>query len=163
MEIGTEKKKEKPTTRNSLKYFLGIGICLGLVLVMANSLFDSELSSTTDELVRIPLSELSETARWYEYNAGGITVKYFAVRAGDGSIKTGLDACDVCYRSRKGYTQAGPYMICNNCGNRYEISGLGSKNRNPGGCWPGYLPSSVEGGYLIIRKQDLEERRGTFA
>jgi hypothetical protein len=71
MDIGTEKKKEKPTTRNSLKYFLGIGICLGAVLVMANSLFDSELSSTTDELVRIPLSELSEMTRWYEYNAGG--------------------------------------------------------------------------------------------
>ncbi|MBU7023040.1 MAG: DUF2318 domain-containing protein [Theionarchaea archaeon] len=163
METDTEKKKENLTSRKPLKYFLGMGICLGLVLIVVYGMPESELSSTTDEAVRISLSDLSETARWYGYDAGGITVKYFAVRAGDGSIKTGLDACDVCFRLRKGYSQTGPYMICNNCGNRYEISGLGSKNRNPGGCWPGYLPSSVEGEYLIIRKQDLEERRDTFA
>ena len=37
-------------------------------------------------------------------------------------------------------------MVCNNCGNKYPIDGLGTENKNPGGCWPGYLPSTVSDG-----------------
>jgi len=70
-----------------------------------------------------------------------VNVKYFVVEAEDGSVKTAFDACDVCYRSRKGYRQEGDDMICNNCGNHYPISGLGTKNLRGGGCWPGYLPN----------------------
>ncbi|MBU7015855.1 MAG: DUF2318 domain-containing protein [Theionarchaea archaeon] len=164
MEPAREKKKDRSSTSRAFMYLLGIVICAGtaLVLVYAQP-FDSDVSPPTEESVRIPLSEVSEIAQWYEYNAGGVLVKYFAVRANDGSIRTGLDACDVCYRSSKGYSQTGSFMICNNCGNRYEISGLGTKNVNPGGCWPGYLPSYVEDGYLVIRTRDLEERREMFA
>ena len=106
---------------------------------------------------KIPLSEITQTAEFYEYNSGGKTIKYFAVRADDGSVKTGFDACDVCYNKRKGYSQDGDYMVCNNCGNRYPISGLGTENRNPGGCWPGYLPSTIGGENLVIKKTDLED------
>ena len=85
--------------------------------------------------ISIPLSEISETAKFYEYNG----VKYFVVKASDGTIKTGFDACDVCYGSNKGYRQEGEYMVCNNCGNKYPIIGLATENKNPGGCWPGYF------------------------
>ncbi|MBU7000013.1 MAG: DUF2318 domain-containing protein [Theionarchaea archaeon] len=155
MEPVTQKKNQTP---KALKYLLGTVICAGVILLVYIHLFGSQLSPVTDESVRIPLSELSEVAQWYEYDAGGVVVKYFAVRADDGSYKTGLDACDVCYESGKGYIQAGSYMICNTCGTRYEISGLGTRNVNPGGCWPGYLPSYREGDFLIIKLQDLEER-----
>ena len=116
-----------------------------------------------DEVVKIPLSEISGTAKFYDYDSSGVNIKYFAVKASDGSIKTAFDACDVCYRSRKGYRQEGNDMVCNNCGNRYAISGLGTKNLKGGGCWPGYLPSKIDGDYLIVGEKDLESGRYTVS
>ena len=115
-----------------------------------------------EDLVTIPISDVSETARFYEYGYGGKTIRFFAVMANDGSVKTGFDACDVCYYSGKGYRQEGSDMVCNNCGNRYPISGLGKENTNPGGCWPGYLPSTVEGNSVIIKKSDLADGSWRF-
>lgn len=108
------------------------------------------------ESIKISLSQISEKAEWFEYKSGGKTIKYFVVKAKDGSIKTAFDACDICYGSKKGYRQDGDDMICNNCGNYYSISGLGTKNLGGGGCWPGYLPSTIEGDFLVIKASDIE-------
>jgi len=110
-----------------------------------------------NELVKIPIEGITKKASFYEYEG----IKYFAVKSGD-SVKIALDACDVCHNSKKGYRQEGGDMICNNCGNHYPISGLGTKNLRGGGCWPGYLPSKVEGDYLVIKKSDLEKNRYMF-
>jgi len=111
-----------------------------------------------EELIRISLSEISENAVWYNYG----DIKYFVVKASDGSIKSAFDACDICYGSKKGYRQQGDDMICNNCGNYYSISGLGTKNLKGGGCWPGYLPSEIQGENLVIKKSDLEKGEYRF-
>ena len=108
-----------------------------------------------DSLVNVPLSDVTNKAKWYEYESEGKKIRFFLVKAGDGTIKTALDTCDVCYAQKKGYRQEGNYMVCNNCGNRYPIDGLGTENMNPGGCWPGYLPSVVQGENVIIKKSDL--------
>lgn len=112
--------------------------------------------------IQISLSDISQNAKWYEYDSNGVTIRFFAVKASDGSIKTGFDACDVCYGSKKGYSQDGSYMVCNNCGNRYPISGLGTENKRPRGCWPGYLQSTVNGETLVIKGADLENGRLMF-
>jgi len=111
------------------------------------------------EFVSIPLSEITNSAKWYEYDLGGEEIRFFAVKANDGSIKTAFDACDVCYGFKKGYRQEGDYMICNNCGLRYPIDGLGTENKNPGGCWPGYLPNVIQGDSVLIKSSDLENRQ----
>ncbi len=103
--------------------------------------------------IKIPLSEISSQASFYEVDG----INFFAVKAVDGSVKTAFDACDICHGARKGYSQQGDVMICNNCGNQYPISGLGTENTLGGGCWPGYLPSKTEGDYLVIRKSDIEK------
>lgn len=105
--------------------------------------------------LQIPLAEITNQAKWYKRDLGGKSIGFFAVRAEDGSIKTAFDACDVCYASGKGYRQEGNYMVCNNCGNRYPISGLGTENKNPGGCWPGNLPSTIDGDNILIKEKDL--------
>jgi len=149
-----------------------LGIGLGAVILVAVLFFSngfglfgtnsspgitgSVVASTT---FKISMSDITQQAKWYEYDSDGVNIRFFAVKADDGSVKTGFDACDVCYMSNKGYRQEGQYMICNNCGNRYPISGLGEKNRNGGGCWPGYLPSLVNGDNLIIKESDLENGR----
>lgn len=115
--------------------------------------------SGADGFVSIPLSEITTKAKYYEYDSERIKTKFFTVKANDGTIKTAFDACDVCYTEKKGYRQEGNYMVCNNCGNRYPIDGLGTKNKTPGGCWPSYLPNTLEGDNIIIKKSDLENNR----
>ncbi|MBR9682676.1 MAG: DUF2318 domain-containing protein [Candidatus Aenigmarchaeota archaeon] len=110
----------------------------------------------------IPLSDISGTAKFYEHQSGGTTITFFVVKASDGTIKTGFDACDVCYSTKKGYRQEGEYMVCNNCGNKYPIVELGTENKRPGGCWPGYLPSRIEGENIVIQNSDLEEGKWRF-
>lgn len=146
------------------KYIAGISV---IVLVVAAvfarelSVFSSPSVSAPSGEIRIPLSKLSEKAQWLTYEHGGTTVRFFVVRAGD-SIKTAFDACDVCYWAQRGYSQEGDFMVCNNCGKRYPITSLGTENKEPGGCWPGYLPHFVEGEDLVIRKVDLEEGAWRF-
>ena len=111
------------------------------------------------DIVKIPLAGIAETAQFLNYDG----IKFFVVRARDGSVKTAFDACDVCYQSKKGYRQEGDDMVCNNCGNHYRISGLGTANLKGGGCWPGYLEMSVEGDYMIIAKSNLESGRYRFS
>jgi len=112
-----------------------------------------------DAFTQIPLSEITSQAKWYEYNLGERNIKFFAVRADDGSVRTAFNACDVCYAAGKGYKQEGSDMVCNNCGLRFSINGLGTENKNPGGCWPSYLPHVVEGDYIFIREKDLIDNR----
>ena len=136
-----------------------------IVLLLAGAFFlfsgksniTGNVIKNSDDVITISLSEISETVKWYEYNSNGIKIKYFAVKAKDGTIKTAFDACDVCYGSKKGYRQEGDVMVCNNCGNRYPISGLGTENLRGGGCWPGYLPSKIEEDNLIIKISDLKK------
>ena len=143
-------------------------VVISIVLLIAVMFFvfrggDSNVTGNTiSESIKIPLSQVSEKAEWFEYKSGGKTIKYFVVKAKDGSIKTAFDACDVCYGSKKGYRQQGDDMICNNCGNYYAISGLGTKNLKGGGCWPGYLLNRVEGDYLIIKQKDLNNEAYRF-
>ena len=103
------------------------------------------------EFMSIPIAETSEAARWYEFRDS----RFFVVKASDGTIRTAFDKCDVCYWARKGYSQEGSDMVCNNCGLRFTIDGLGIENQTPGGCWPSYLPHTIENDNIIIRASDL--------
>mgnify|MGYP002725766053 CR=1 FL=1 len=117
---------------------------------------------TKDSTISIPTVEVTYQAKWYEYDSKGTKIQFFAVKASDGSIRTAFDACDVCYGSKKGYRQEGNQMVCNNCGNRYPIDGLGTKNLKGGGCWPGYLPNKIQGDSVIVKHSDLEKGKYRF-
>jgi len=144
------------------KKILGIGIGVLVLVVVAfismNKGPTGNVIENSDGTITIPLSEISEKAKFYEYDG----IRYFVIRADNNDIKTAFDACDVCYYSDKGYRQEGNYMICNNCGNKYPISGLGTENIRGGGCWPGYHASSIDGENLIIKISDLEKGRYRF-
>ncbi|MEW6748296.1 MAG: DUF2318 domain-containing protein [Candidatus Micrarchaeota archaeon] len=105
--------------------------------------------------ITIPLSEIDSTVRFYTFEADGATVRFFAVMGSDGGVRTAFDACEVCYRAGKGYSQSGSDVVCNNCGLRFKIDELGTKNRGSG-CWPAYLPHQLEGDAIVIKKSDLE-------
>lgn len=108
------------------------------------------------DLVEIRLSDVSGTVTHYSYKSkNNAEVKYFAVKGSDGIIRTAFDACEVCYNAKKGYSQSGSDVVCNNCGLRFKIDDLGTKNKGAG-CWPAYLPHEVKGDKIVIKKSDLE-------
>lgn len=111
-----------------------------------------------ENYVEIPISELSETAKFYSLNSNGKEVRYFVVKGSDGKIRTAFDACDVC-GGAKGYRQEGNDMVCNNCGRSFDIDSIGTKNIG-GGCWPSYLTNKIEGDNVLISKSELA--KGAF-
>ncbi len=107
-----------------------------------------------DDQVRIPLKDISGTAKFYKLDVDGTTVKYFVVKAPDGTVRSALDACDVCFPEKKGYKQDGEFMVCVNCGQKFHVSRVGMVK---GGCNPHPLPNTVEGPDVVISKADLAQ------
>ena len=113
-----------------------------------------------DGQVQFPVSIFADgKARHYVYENDGIEVKFFILKSSDGVIRTAFDACDVCWRSGKGYEQKDDFMICRNCGMSFRSTGI---NVLRGGCNPAPLSSKIEGEELIISKSALNEGRGYF-
>lgn len=84
----------------------------------------------------IPVSGISETAKFYPIKVDGTTMEVLAVKAPDGTIRTAFNTCEVCYDSGQGYyKQEGDVLVCQNCGNLFQTSQVGVQSR---GCnpWP---------------------------
>jgi len=118
-------------------------------------------SANYDNAVKIPLSEISTTAKFFNETVGGVKVEFFIVKSSNGEIKVAFNACDVCYGNHKGYFQEGNEMVCNNCKQRFGIDDLDVKNK-AAGCWPSYLESKVEGDSILIYPEKLSERKYMF-
>ncbi len=110
--------------------------------------------------VSIPLNEVSDgQAHYYSVDVDGMPIKFFVLKSRDGIIRAAFDACDVCYRSRKGYSQDGDFMICNNCGMRFHSTRI---NVVQGGCNPSPLKRTTEGDNLIIKIDDIRSGKKYF-
>lgn len=160
----------KATPEGSTKYIV-VGI---LMVVIASALIafvlfggDSQeafTDSNTNEQgnILIPLADVGTRASYFQQNIDGVTIKYFTLKGSDGQIHTAFDACDVCYREKKGYEQQGDDMVCRNCGNKYASNGIGTENQG-GGCWPGYLETSTASSNLVITKASLARGKYYFS
>ncbi len=96
----------------------------------------------------IPINEVNDgKAHYYSIDLDGKEIRFFVVRSKDGIIRAAFDACDVCYRSKKGYSQQGDFMVCNNCGMRFHSTRI---NVVKGGCNPSPLERQTEGDKLVI-------------
>ena len=84
----------------------------------------------TPDAVKIPLASLgSGKALFLVSDANGRRVRYFALKSPEGRYRAALDACDVCFRANRGYSQNGDQMVCNNCGMKFPLPGCQSPNR----------------------------------
>jgi len=107
-------------------------------------------------LVKIPIASLkTQKASYYRVQLDGREIRFFAVKGSDGKVRTALDACDACYREKKGYEQKGTTMICRNCGMAFPVDRIGPSS--VGGCNPHHLPSRVEGDKLVIAVDELRK------
>ena len=132
-----------------------VALLIGVVTVFAFSLGKYEKVTPNGGVVSLPVSKLSDgKARFYKFEDGGKEITFFAVKAADGSVKTAFDACDSCYRSKKGYEQQGDKMNCKNCNQKFAVNRLGPNAT--GGCNPGYLPHQLSGSTITISVNDLK-------
>lgn len=105
-------------------------------------------------VVAIPVADISDgKAHYYETKSEkGVMVKFFVLKSSDGVFRAAVDACDVCYRSGKGYVQDGDVMVCENCSMRFASDRI---NEVKGGCNPAPLNRTVENGKLLISMADI--------
>jgi hypothetical protein len=82
----------------------------------------------------IPLTEVTEEARFYPTTSNGVPMEVLAVLASDGTVRTALNTCQVCYDSGYGYyVQEDDELVCQNCGNRFAVDDVAVEQ---GGCNP---------------------------
>jgi hypothetical protein len=103
--------------------------------------------------VRLALSTFDDyRAHHFTYMHEGRPIEFFVLKSKDGVVRAAFNACDVCYASRKGYSQDGDYMVCNNCGQRFPADQI---NVVRGGCNPSPLDRTVQGDTLVITVEDI--------
>ena len=127
----------------------------GVVSAYAFSLGKYEKAKVSGDVATIAVSKVSDgKAHFFKFEDSGKEITFFVAKATDGSFKAAFDACDSCYKSKKGYEQQGDKMNCKNCNQKFAIAKLGPNAT--GGCNPGYLPSQVSGGTITIKVSDLK-------
>lgn len=115
------------------------------------------------EGITILKKDITETASFIPYQIGDIKMEILAVKAPDGTIRTALNTCQVCWDSGRGYyKQEGDELVCQNCGNRFKIS-LIEKEKN--GCNPVPVTSENKtdnGDTIVISGGELAKYKNFF-
>lgn len=136
---------------------VAVVVAAGLLIPVMSNAFGifgqyKQVKAESDE-VRIPLEDVADgSAHYYSFKGDDKEIKFFIIKSGDGVVRAAFDACDVCFTAKKGYTQDGEYMICNNCGQKFHTSQV---NVVEGGCNPAPLKRETVGDELVIKVADI--------
>jgi len=148
-----------------MKKIILIGILILTAIVISGcgnkAMPTGNVVAGSEGYVTIPLSDLSNTVKFYSLDDNGVNINYFLVLGSDGKPRVAFDACDIC-GGYKGYQQSGNDITCRNCGKVFSIDGLGTKNKGYG-CWPSYLYHKIEGDNVLIGISDIKAGRHRFA
>jgi len=127
----------------------------GQVAREGNSYLQYTVVTAQNGDVTVPLGSLQGgSASYFVYNANGKDIKFFALRATDGTVRVALDSCTSCYHAKLGYRQNGETMVCNNCGMSFRSTDVGHIT---GGCSPIPLKNSQDVKTVVVKAKDLEE------
>jgi uncharacterized membrane protein len=156
-----------------LRWILPIGVAVAIVVVAAAAIVLSgghkqsfAAASTTAAQsggadVKIPVAQVNDgQVHFFTIDVSGTAVRYFVVKAPDGTLRTAFDACDVCYPYHKGYSQIAGGVQCNNCGRVFSAAMIDVQR---GGCNPGPISAKVVGGKLVIPYSQLQGGLHYFA
>jgi uncharacterized membrane protein len=113
--------------------------------------------------LQILKKEITAKARFYQFKIDGVTMEVLALRAPDGTVRTALNTCQVCYSSGRGYyVQEGDVLVCQNCGNRFKASQV---EIIKGGCNPIPITSDLkteDANTITISKSIMEQAKPLF-
>jgi len=113
--------------------------------------------------IEIPISDITDQAAFYAYDELDTKMEVIAVKASDGTIRTAFNTCQVCYSSGRGYyVQEGDSLICQNCGNRFQMDDV---EVTKGGCNPVPIydeQTEANSETIVIPKEFLQEAEVIF-
>lgn len=146
--------------RNGVKY--GVLVALSLLVAVTVAFgFNLPGMSKFEKLkpvsgaVTVPVAKVSDgKAHYFRVEEGGKEIRFFLVKGKDGVMHSAFDACDVCFKEKKGYVQQGDQMNCTNCNQKFAIARIGAASS--GGCNPSYLPAKVDGANVRVNLSDLK-------
>lgn len=109
----------------------------------------------------LPLAPFADgRARFYRHvRPGGREIRFFVMKSGDGQVRAAFDACDNCFRERRGFRQAGDHLVCNHCGRAFLPQHV---NVLRGDCNPAPLDGNVDGDRLILQAAAIEQGSAYF-
>jgi hypothetical protein len=111
------------------------------------------LTMAENGAVRFPISTLDDyQAHYYTYMHDGRPIEFFIVQTRDGVIRAALNACELCFDAKLGFSMVGNEMLCNNCGQRFPTNQINEKS---GGCSPVPLQRTVIDNTLFIQAEDI--------
>jgi uncharacterized membrane protein len=146
--------------------FTGLALLTGLVVVAAaatirSSESDCTLLSAAGNVLKINLSDVaSGTVRTFCYkDAAGQKLRFLLARDSNGALHAAFDACEQCYKFRKGYAYSDGYLICRVCGNRYRAKDMSVGKVS---CVPAPLASKPVNGQVRIKVADVEAGKWLF-
>lgn len=142
--------------------FMGLMIvAMAGLLIFRSGVLKAETAKNGD--LWIKKSEVTSQAEFYPYTVDGVKMEVVAVRASDGTIRTAFNTCQVCYNSGRGYyIQEGDELVCQNCGNRFQIDKV---EKIKYGCNPVPITPDLktdDGKYITISKSLLVKAKGLF-
>ena len=168
MEKREEKKQKfaKQEKKSGKAVWIVVAVaCFGAVLAVVLGVSPASTSGgkfvqASNGKVSIPVADVHDgKAHYYSYDADGKTVDFFLLQSKDGKIRAALDACDVCYKSLKGYRQEGDFMVCNNCNQKFASDQI---NVVKGGCNPAPLTREVVNGQVVLLEHELRSGLAYF-
>jgi hypothetical protein len=135
------------------------GTMLALVVIAG-----AVAAGNTDWGILIKKKDIGPIGKFYPYTYNGIYMEIIAVKASDGTIRTALNTCQVCYDSGRGYyKQVGDVFVCQNCGNRFKVDQV---EKIKGGCNPVPILPEMKtdlGDSIGLSKQLLAQAAPFFA
>ena len=137
------------------KYIILIGLLLVILFLGACGSGSKDRLAEETGTFKILEKEVNDgKAHYYSVKLDGKNIRFFVLTSNDGIVRAAFDACDVCYSAKKGYSQEGDYMVCNNCGQKFHESKI---NVVKGGCNPAPLNRKTSDGNVIIAADDFRE------
>ncbi len=91
----------------------------------------------------------------------GKNLYFFILKASDGTYRAAANACEVCFGTKKGFTQVGDLIKCENCGTTYAKDQIAVIK---GGCNPRPISRNIPvvNGQLVISLTDIESIADLF-
>ena len=121
-----------------------------------------EITQNSEGNVTILAEEVTQNARFYNYDAEGVMVQLVTLRDKAGEMHIAFNTCQSCSPSPKAYySQDGEVLMCNNCGFTFEPEQVGITH---GGCNPWPVEGvSVGTDEITVPADSLDDMRDVFS
>ena len=161
--LSAPERRKAHAERRRERFWKTASMAVGVVVILAfgaefiysrtaQAVSPPEMVSITNGEVRIPVSRLEDRKlHHFAVNLRGTTVRFIAILDGTDTVRTGLDACQIC--GTQGYYQDGTNVICRNCGAAVYVPTIGLA----GGCNPLHIDYLVQGDTLIVSESTLTD------